>query len=41
VRVAALVINVAVVVYLVWSKHLFGLGGRRRDDERVSVAGSG
>jgi len=41
VRVAALVINVAVVVYLVWSKHLFGIGGRRRDDAPVSVVGSG
>jgi uncharacterized membrane protein (DUF2068 family) len=41
VRVTALVINVAVLVYLVWSKHLFGIGGRRRQEEPVGVVGSG
>ena len=41
VRVTALVVNVAVLVYLVWSKHLFGIGGRRPEDERIGVAGSG
>src|SRR5436190_1967775 len=28
-RVGALVVNVAILVWLVWRKHLFGIGGRR------------
>jgi uncharacterized membrane protein (DUF2068 family) len=28
VRISALIINLAILVYLVWAKHLFGIGGR-------------
>jgi len=34
-RVAALVVNVAVLVYLVWRKHLFKVGGRRPQPDRL------
>jgi uncharacterized membrane protein (DUF2068 family) len=34
-RLAALVVNVAVLVYLVWRKHLFNLGGRRPEPDRL------
>jgi len=37
VRVGALVVNVAVLVYLVWRKHLFGIGGRRAEEDRVAA----
>jgi uncharacterized membrane protein (DUF2068 family) len=33
-RVGALVVNLAILVYLVWAKHLFGLRGGRRTLER-------
>lgn len=37
-RVAALAINLAVLVYLVWAKHLFGIrGGAREDDEEMTA----
>ncbi len=37
-RVAALVINLAVLVYLVWAKHLFGLrGGAKEDDDEMTA----
>jgi len=39
VRITALVVNVAVLVYLVWSKHLFGIGGLRREEESVGLVG--
>jgi uncharacterized membrane protein (DUF2068 family) len=29
VRIFAFVVNVAILVYLVWAKHLFGIGGKR------------
>ncbi|MBV9412559.1 MAG: DUF2127 domain-containing protein [Acidimicrobiia bacterium] len=32
-RLLALVINIAVLVYLLWAKHLFGIGGGERQDE--------
>ena len=32
-RVAALIINIAVLVYLVWAKHLFGIGGSAEEAE--------
>jgi len=35
-RVVALVVNAAVLVYLVWRKHLFGVGGRRPEPDRLS-----
>jgi uncharacterized membrane protein (DUF2068 family) len=41
VRVSALVANLAVLVYLVWRKHLFGVGGRRVEEDRVAVVRSG
>jgi uncharacterized membrane protein (DUF2068 family) len=34
VRLGALVLNVVVLVYLVWRKHLFGVGGRLAADHR-------
>lgn len=36
-RIVALVVNIAVLVYLVWAKHLFGIGGpaEEADDNRV------
>jgi len=34
-RLAALVVNVAVLVYLVWRKHLFNVGGRRPEPDRL------
>ncbi len=37
VRVGALVVNVAVLVYLVWRKHLFGIGGTRAQEDRVAA----
>jgi uncharacterized membrane protein (DUF2068 family) len=38
-RVVALVVNLAVLVYLVWAKHLFGIrGGAREDDEELSAS---
>ena len=40
-RVSALVVNVAVLVYLVWRKHLFGVGGRPVPDDRVGAVLSG
>ena len=33
-RLGALVVNLAVLVYLLWAKHLFGLRGGRRTLER-------
>jgi len=36
VKVAALVINLAVLVYLVWRKHLFGIGGDRPAEDRIA-----
>jgi uncharacterized membrane protein (DUF2068 family) len=41
VRVSALVVNVAVLVYLVWRKHLFGIGGRLPVEDRVAALRSG
>ncbi len=38
IRVGALVINLAIVVYLVWAKRLFGLRGGEREDERLLEA---
>lgn len=38
-RVLALVANVAVLVYLVWKKHLFGVGGGAATDDAELVAG--
>jgi uncharacterized membrane protein (DUF2068 family) len=32
-RVLALVVNIAVLVYLVWAKHLFGIGGKQGAEE--------
>ena len=40
-RVSALVINLAVLVYLVWRKHLFGIGGRPPVEDRVAALQSG
>jgi uncharacterized membrane protein (DUF2068 family) len=38
-RVVALVVNLAVLGYLLWSKHLFGIrGGARRDEEELRTA---
>ncbi|HEY2430450.1 MAG TPA: DUF2127 domain-containing protein, partial [Acidimicrobiales bacterium] len=37
VRVGALVVNVVVLVYLVWRKHLFGIGGRPPEEDRVAA----
>lgn len=38
-RVIALVVNVAVLVYLVWHKRLFGLrGGEHKDEEELAAA---
>ncbi len=38
-RVIALVVNVAVLVYLVWAKHLFGIrGGATEDEDELKVA---
>lgn len=37
VRIGALVLNVVVLVYLVWRKHLFGIGGRRTEEDRVAA----
>lgn len=36
-RVGALVVNVAILVYLVWSKHLFGLRGGARAERTEEV----
>jgi len=41
VRVSALVINLAVLGYLVWRKHLFGIGGRLPVEDRVAALQSG
>jgi uncharacterized membrane protein (DUF2068 family) len=35
VRLGALAVNIAILVYLVWAKHLFGVRGRRHDDQDV------
>jgi uncharacterized membrane protein (DUF2068 family) len=35
-RVATLLINLVVLVYLVWRKHLFGIGGRPPDQDRLA-----
>jgi uncharacterized membrane protein (DUF2068 family) len=37
-RVIALVVNVAVLVYLLWAKHLFGIGGGEREEEAELAA---
>jgi uncharacterized membrane protein (DUF2068 family) len=37
-RVSALVINLAIVLYLVWAKRLFGLRGGEPEDERLLEA---
>jgi uncharacterized membrane protein (DUF2068 family) len=38
-RVLALIVNVLILVYLVWAKHLFGIGGPGgRGDEKVDPA---
>src|SRR5205085_11504877 len=38
-RVLALVINLAVLVYLLWAKRLFGIrGGARRDQDELDTA---
>jgi uncharacterized membrane protein (DUF2068 family) len=36
-RIGALIVNLAVLVYLVWRKHLFGIGGRRPQEDRVGA----
>jgi uncharacterized membrane protein (DUF2068 family) len=36
-KVAALVINLAVLAYLVWRKHLFGIGGRPAPEDRLAA----
>lgn len=37
-RIVALVVNLAVLVYLVWAKHLFGIrGGAATDDEELQA----
>src|SRR5207253_9918040 len=38
-RVGALVVNVAILVWLVRRKHLFGVRGREPDDEQPDPAG--
>jgi len=38
-RVLALVLNLAVLVYLVWAKHLFGVRGGATEDEDELAAG--
>lgn len=38
IRVGALLVNLAIVVYLVWAKRLFGLRGGEREDERLLEA---
>jgi len=38
-RVVALVINLAVLVYLVWAKHLFGIRGGGQEDSGEMTAG--
>lgn len=37
-RVVALVVNVAILIYLVRAKHLFGIGGGEREDEAELAA---
>lgn len=37
VRVLALIVNIAILVYLVRAKHLFGIGGRVRPDEPAAL----
>ena len=37
-RILALVVNVAILVYLVRNKHLFGIGGGEREDETELLA---
>jgi uncharacterized membrane protein (DUF2068 family) len=37
-RVIALVVNVAVLFYLLWAKHLFGIGGGEKEDEAELAA---
>jgi len=39
-RVVALGVNVAILVYLVRAKHLFGIGGGEREDEAEIAAGA-
>jgi uncharacterized membrane protein (DUF2068 family) len=34
-RIGALVVNLAVLVYLVWRKHLFGIGSDRVEEDRL------
>jgi uncharacterized membrane protein (DUF2068 family) len=34
IRVGALVINIAILVYLVWAKHLFGIAGGKAEEDR-------
>jgi len=41
VRVSALVVNAAVLVYLVWRKHLFGIGGPILEEDRVAPLRTG
>jgi uncharacterized membrane protein (DUF2068 family) len=36
-KVVALAVNLAVLVYLVWRKHLFGIGGRPEHEDRVAA----
>lgn len=36
-KVSALVLNVVVLAYLVWRKHLFGVGHERPDEDRVAA----
>ncbi|MFN2594385.1 MAG: DUF2127 domain-containing protein [Actinomycetota bacterium] len=33
-RISALVINIAILIYLVWAKHLFGVAGGRAEERR-------
>lgn len=35
-RGGALVVNVAILIYLVWAKHLFGIAGGKAEDKRES-----
>ncbi len=43
-RIGALVVNIAILIWLVWKKRLFGVGGgprslRREDIDRVALFG--
>ena len=36
-KLVAMILNVAVLVWLVWRKHLFGIGGRPESEDRVDA----